>query len=51
MTAERVYAEPRSPEAALAELKRSAGTHFDPQVVQALLESSPHLAVPLADAA
>jgi diguanylate cyclase (GGDEF)-like protein len=51
MTAHRVYADPKSPDEALAELKRSAGTHLDPQVVQALLEATPHLAVPLAEAA
>ena len=51
MTAHRVYADPKSPEEALAELKRSAGTHFDPQVVQALLEATPHLPAPLAEAA
>ena len=37
MTEERSYAAALSVEAACAELKRCAGTHFDPQVVQAFL--------------
>jgi HD-GYP domain-containing protein (c-di-GMP phosphodiesterase class II) len=37
MTANRVYSEARSPEGAAIELRRSAGTHLDPAVVEALL--------------
>lgn len=36
MTAGRPYREPRSPDDALAELKREAGGQFDPEVVSAL---------------
>ena len=39
MTVDRVYASARSPEAGAAELRRSAGTHFDPVIVEALLSS------------
>jgi diguanylate cyclase (GGDEF)-like protein len=37
MTANRPYSAARSPQDAAAELRRSAGVHFDPQVVEALL--------------
>ena len=36
MTARRVYSSPIDHDAAVAELERCAGTHFDPQVVSAL---------------
>ena len=39
MTVDRVYATARSPEAAAAELRRSAGSHFDPIVVEAMLSA------------
>ncbi|MGZ4353214.1 MAG: hypothetical protein ACXVZ4_06695 [Gaiellaceae bacterium] len=39
MTTERPYREARSLEEALAELERSAGTQFDPRVVEALVAS------------
>jgi HD-GYP domain-containing protein (c-di-GMP phosphodiesterase class II) len=35
MTRERVYREALSPDAAVEELRRCAGTHFDPEVVAA----------------
>jgi diguanylate cyclase (GGDEF)-like protein len=38
MTSDRVYQPPVEPEAALAELRRCAGTHFDPQVVAVFCE-------------
>jgi diguanylate cyclase (GGDEF)-like protein/putative nucleotidyltransferase with HDIG domain len=37
MTANRIYSEARSPEGAAIELRRSAGAHLDPAVVEALL--------------
>ncbi|HKV68845.1 MAG TPA: HD domain-containing phosphohydrolase, partial [Gaiellales bacterium] len=37
MTTDRPYSAARSPEEAAAELRRSAGAHFDPAVVDALL--------------
>jgi diguanylate cyclase (GGDEF)-like protein len=37
MTTDRPYSAARSPEEAAAELRRSSGAHFDPQVVDALL--------------
>jgi diguanylate cyclase (GGDEF)-like protein len=37
MTANRAYSGARTPDAAAAELRRSAGSHFDPAVVDALL--------------
>ncbi len=37
MTSSRLYKPPRSREAAVAELQRCAGTHFDPDVVRAFL--------------
>jgi HD-GYP domain-containing protein (c-di-GMP phosphodiesterase class II) len=36
ITTDRPYRAGRSPEEALAELRRCAGTHFDPAVVEAL---------------
>jgi HD-GYP domain-containing protein (c-di-GMP phosphodiesterase class II) len=36
MTTDRSYRKARSVEQALAELRASAGTHFDPRVVDAL---------------
>jgi diguanylate cyclase (GGDEF)-like protein len=39
MTAHRPYGEPREPHAALAELRRCAGTQFDPVVVEAFCAS------------
>ncbi len=38
ITADRVYCAARSPEEAAAELRRSAGSHLDPAVVDALLD-------------
>ncbi len=38
MTAQRVYSAARTPQEAAAELRRSAGTHLDPRVVDALLD-------------
>jgi HD-GYP domain-containing protein (c-di-GMP phosphodiesterase class II) len=38
MTADRPYRQARSAEEAVAELRRCAGTHFDPRVVEALVE-------------
>jgi two-component system cell cycle response regulator len=43
---EQVYQPARSPEQALAELRRCAGTQFDPQVVEALAEVIARLDVP-----
>jgi HD-GYP domain-containing protein (c-di-GMP phosphodiesterase class II) len=40
MTTHRVYSAAKTPEDAAAELQRSSGTHFDPQVVRALLEAT-----------
>ena len=37
MTADRPYSPARTPQEATAELRRSAGSHFDPAVVDALL--------------
>jgi two-component system cell cycle response regulator len=37
MTAERPYSAARTPQQAATELRRSAGTHLDPNVVEALL--------------
>ena len=37
MTATRPYSSARAPHEAAAELRRSAGSHFDPAVVDALL--------------
>ena len=37
MTADRPYSPARTPQQATAELSRSAGSHFDPTVVEALL--------------
>ena len=41
MTTNRAYRTSRVPEDALAELKRCAGTHFDPDVVDAFLRAFP----------
>ncbi len=38
MIDERVYKQGKSPESAVAELQRCAGTHFDPQVVDAFIQ-------------
>jgi HD-GYP domain-containing protein (c-di-GMP phosphodiesterase class II) len=38
MTTDRSYRKARAPEAAAAELRGSAGSHFDPVVVDALLD-------------
>jgi HD-GYP domain-containing protein (c-di-GMP phosphodiesterase class II) len=38
ITGVRVYSPARSPQDAAVELRRSAGTHFDPNVVDALLD-------------
>jgi diguanylate cyclase (GGDEF)-like protein len=38
MTGERAYSAARTPQQAAAELRRTAGTHFDPGVVAALLD-------------
>jgi diguanylate cyclase (GGDEF)-like protein len=53
MTTDRVYSAARPPHAALQELRRCAGTHFDPEVVRALeAVVGPAAAVaPLRDAA
>jgi HD-GYP domain-containing protein (c-di-GMP phosphodiesterase class II) len=39
MTSDRVYAPARTPQQAVAELRRSAGSHLDPGVVAALLDA------------
>ena len=41
MTSNRLYGEPMSHAAAVAELERCAGTHFDPEVVQAFAATTP----------
>ena len=46
MTADRVYSAARTPAEAAAELRRSAGTHLDPDVVRALLTAIGDAAVP-----
>src|SRR5207302_11126632 len=43
MTSDRVYRQKRSPEEAIAELQRCAGTQFDPEIVTAFVED-PELA-------
>jgi diguanylate cyclase (GGDEF)-like protein len=51
MTADRVYSSARTPAEAAVELRRSAGTHFDPEVVRALLEAIGHAGAALLNAA
>ena len=46
MTTDRVYSKAKTPEDAVAELRRSAGTHLDPQVVRALLDATGALDTP-----
>jgi HD-GYP domain-containing protein (c-di-GMP phosphodiesterase class II) len=46
MTADRVYSAARTPAEAAAELRRSAGTHLDPDVVGALLAAIGEAAAP-----
>ena len=46
MLTERVHAEPRSPKDALAELRRCAGTQFDPAVVAAFERALPQVGSP-----
>jgi diguanylate cyclase (GGDEF)-like protein len=41
MTSSRLYGEPMSHAAAVAELQRCAGTHFDPEVVRAFTATTP----------
>jgi diguanylate cyclase (GGDEF)-like protein len=48
MTAERPYHEPRTPRAALDELRRCAGTQFDPVVVEAFCRAWERLHAPAA---
>jgi diguanylate cyclase (GGDEF)-like protein len=48
---DRVYSAAKTPQDAAAELQRSAGTHFDPQVVRALLEATGYLEGELSEAA
>ena len=47
MITNRAYRPPRAPEAAVAELRRGAGTQFDPEVVEAFLRAHPRLGVHL----
>jgi HD-GYP domain-containing protein (c-di-GMP phosphodiesterase class II) len=51
MTADRVYSAARTPAEAAAELRRSAGTHLDPEVVVALLAAIDGAAPPQRSAA
>jgi HD-GYP domain-containing protein (c-di-GMP phosphodiesterase class II) len=51
MTADRVYSAAMTPDAAAEELRRSAGTHLDPEVVVALLRAAGHREAPLREAA
>ena len=44
MTTNRAYRPTRSPDQAVQELERCAGTHFDPEVVQAFLRAFPDVA-------
>lgn len=49
MTTNRAYRPPRAPALAIEELRRAAGAHFDPAVVDAFLRAHPDLAThPLA---
>lgn len=43
MTAERPYKKPMKKEAAINELKRCSGTHFDPKIVDAIIKIIPKL--------
>jgi two-component system, cell cycle response regulator len=43
MLAERPFRAARTPEAAVQELRRCAGTHFDPAVVEAFVEVLPEV--------
>ena len=48
MTTSRAYRPPRTPDQAVQELVRCAGTQFDPEVVQAFLRAFPDMtALPL----
>jgi HD-GYP domain-containing protein (c-di-GMP phosphodiesterase class II) len=47
MTIGRAHAPARSPEHAVAELQRVAGTHFDPEVIEVLTAISPTMPRPL----
>jgi diguanylate cyclase (GGDEF)-like protein len=51
MTADRVYSAPRTAGEAADELRRSTGTHLDPDVVRALLEAIGQAAASLPEAA
>ena len=44
MTTNRAYRPSRTPDQAVQELQRCAGTHFDPEVVQAFLRAFPDMA-------
>ncbi len=50
MTTQRAYRPPRTPQAALEELLRCAGCHFDPAVVEAFCAAYPDLAAAPVDA-
>jgi response regulator RpfG family c-di-GMP phosphodiesterase len=47
MTTNRAYRPSRAPEDALEELRRCAGTHFDPDVVEAFLRAFGDVALPI----
>src|SRR5207244_1630265 len=44
ITSKRSYKDPQTPELALAEIRRCAGSHFDPEVVESFGEIFPELA-------